>query len=111
MTFGETNVTNKHPITNRTPSGHPRTRAEKNSSTMSLVELSERRVGNENGSERLSSRTASFHDDFGVKTHDAEDLGSHTTAEIGPSGGIADGTDNHGIYMTKSVEMSTDKLE
>lgn len=111
MTFGETYATDTRVMTNRTPSGLPKSRADNHSSTRSLVELSERQDGNENGSERLSTRTESFHADFGAKTHDAEILGSHTTLQTGPSVGIADGTDHHGIYMTKSVEMSNNKLE
>ncbi|KAK0128493.1 hypothetical protein ONS95_000465 [Cadophora gregata] len=111
MTFGETNVTGTLAVTNRTPFSLPRSRVEKNSSTRSLVELSERQGGNENGSERLSTRTLSFHDDFGVKSHDSEDLGIHTTVDTGPNVGLAVGTDSHRVYMTKSVEIVSDRYE
>ncbi|PVH89541.1 hypothetical protein DL98DRAFT_600852 [Cadophora sp. DSE1049] len=104
MTFKETNVTGTRAVRNRTPSALQKSRVEKNSSTRSLVELSELQGGNESGSERLSTRTLSFHDGFGAKNHEAEDLGNHTTVETGPSVELADGTDNHGIYLTNSCE-------
>lgn len=112
MTFGEANPTAIRTQTIRTQSAKlPRCRIEKNSSsTRSLVELGERSGASESGIERLSTRTLSFHDDFEGKNDGDKDLGIHATVETGPSLRVAEGADSHKIYMTKSVEMVTDKL-
>ncbi|KAH7419389.1 hypothetical protein BKA64DRAFT_15732 [Cadophora sp. MPI-SDFR-AT-0126] len=111
MTFRETNVIGASARSNRIPSTLPKSRVEQNSSTRSLVKLSERQAGIENGSERLSTRTLSFHNDIGSRNSGVEDLGTHATAETGPNVGATVGTDSYGIYLTKSVDMVTDKRE
>lgn len=77
---------------------------------MNLVELDERQGGNEGTIERLSTRTLSFHGDFDMKNEGSNDTRCHTTVGIGPSLGATNGTDSHRIYITKSVEMASDKL-
>ncbi|KAH6724285.1 hypothetical protein BKA61DRAFT_664988 [Leptodontidium sp. MPI-SDFR-AT-0119] len=111
INFGDTNTTGARAPTNRTLSAKvSRSRVEKNSSTMNLVELDERQGGNEGTIERLSTRTLSFHGDFDMKNEGSNDTRCHTTVGIGPSLGATNGTDSHRIYITKSVEMASDKL-
>ncbi|XMA15516.1 hypothetical protein WAI453_008307 [Rhynchosporium graminicola] len=112
MDFGESNKNGpgSSPQPNQQQSSKPpRSRLEKTESTMSLVELRVRPGGKDNGNDDTITRHLSVNHTSGRRGNEDKIMGMNSIVETGSNVGAADGSDNHGIYTTNSVEMTRNK--